>query len=218
MDLLAVGVTKLPTLRNLKTGRPYDLPVLRHANREIKVIGRFFPPEKRTVLLGKKAEENALRRLDWSAYRIVHFAVHGLFDDEDWERSGLILRNNRDLEEDGFIQLWDIIGQNLASDLVVLSSCQSGKGKLESGEGLLGLANAFLFAGSRSVLVSLWSIVDQSTAELMTSFYGSLASGQTIARALREAKIKMIHSMYHHPFYWAPFVLVGEPELYSISK
>ncbi len=218
MDLLAVGVTKLPTLRSLTTGRPYDLPALRHANREIEVIGRFFPPEKRTLLLGEEAEENALRRLDWSAYRIVHFAVHGLFDDENWEQSGLLLRSSRDLEDDGFIQLWDIIGQNLASDLVVLSSCQSGKGKLESGEGLLGLANAFLFAGSRSVLVSLWSIVDQSTAELMTSLYGLLASGQTIPRALQEAKIKMIHSKYHHPFYWAPFVLVGEPELYSISK
>ena len=218
MDLLAVGVTKLPRLRNLTTGRPYDLPALRHANREIEVIGRFFPPEKRTVLQGKEAEESALRRLDWSAYRIVHFAVHGLFDDEDWERSGLLLRKDRDLEDDGFIQLWEIIGQNLASDLVVLSSCQSGRGKLESGEGLLGLANAFLIAGSCSVLVSLWSIVDQSTAELMTSLYDSLASGQTIARALREAKIKMIQSKYHHPFYWAPFVLVGEPEIYSISK
>ncbi len=218
MDLLAVGVTKLPTLRNLTTGRPYELPALRHAGREIEVISRFFPPQKRTVLLEGKAGEKALRRLDWSAYRIVHFAVHGLFEDVDWERSGLLLRNDRNFEEDGFIQLWEIIGQNLASDLVVLSSCQSGKGKLETGEGLLGLSNAFLFAGSRSVLVSLWSIVDQSTAELMTSFYSSLASGQTIGRALREAKIKMIHSEYHHPFYWAPFVLVGEPELYSISK
>jgi CHAT domain-containing protein len=218
MDLLAIGVSKPPALRNLVTGRPYDLPALRHARREIEVIGQYFPEENRTVLLDDEAGENALRRLDWSAYRIIHFAVHGLFDDEDWQRSGLLLKNDRDLEEDGFFQLRDIVGLNLGSDLVVLSSCQSGKGKIESGEGLLGLANAFLAAGSRSVLVSLWSIVDQSTAEFMTSFYGSLASGLPIARALREAKTKMIHSKYGHPFYWAPFVLVGEPELYSSSK
>ncbi len=217
-DLLAIGVSKLPALRNIVTGRPYDLPALRHARREIEVISRYFPKENRTVLLDNEAGEIALRDLDWSAYRIIHFAVHGLFDDEDWQRSGLLLKNNRDLGEDGFFQLRDIVGLNLGSDLVVLSSCQSGKGKLETGEGVLGLANAFLFAGSRSVLVSLWSIVDQSTAEFMTSFYGSLASGQPIARALREVKTRMIHSKYGHPFYWAPFVLVGEPEIYSISK
>jgi CHAT domain-containing protein len=217
-DLLAISVARVPALRNLVTGHPFDLPTLRHARREIEVISRYFPKENTTVLLDDKAGENKLRHLDWSAYRIIHFAVHGLFDDENWQRSGLLLKNDPDLEEDGFFQLRDIVGLNLGSDLVVLSSCQSGKGKVETGEGVLGLADAFLFAGSRSVLVSLWSIVDQSTAEFMTSFYGSLASGQPIAHALREAKTKMIHSRYGHPFYWAPFVLVGEPKLYSISK
>ncbi len=217
-DLLAIGVARVPALRNLVTGHPFDLPALGHARREIEVISRYFPEENTTVLLDNRAGENALRRLDWSAYRIIHFAVHGLFDDENWQRSGLLLKNDRDLGEDGFFQLRDIIGLNLSSDLVVLSSCQSGKGKIETGEGVLGLADAFLFAGSRSVLVSLWSIVDQSTAEFMMSFYGSLASGQPIARALREAKTRMIHSKYGHPFYWAPFVLVGETDIYSISK
>jgi CHAT domain-containing protein len=121
--------------------------------------------------------------------------------------------------EDGFFQLRDIFALKLDSDLVVLSACRSGRGSIETGEGLVGLAGGFLSAGSRSVLVSHWSIVDQSTAAFMEYFYASLAAGRSVRGALKEAKVKMIGSEFSHPFYWAAFVLIGDsPPSSSISK
>jgi CHAT domain-containing protein len=156
--------------------------------------------------------------LNWGDYRIIHFAVHGVFEDENWERSGLLLGKDEKAGEDGFFQLRDIFGLKLASDLVVLSACRSGRGSIETGEGLVGLAGAFLSAGSRSVLVSHWSIIDQSTAVFMEYFYASLTAGRSITEALKEAKVKMIKSEFSHPFYWAAFVLFGDSPPYSISK
>ncbi len=215
---LAVAAPRVPPMANFSSGRPYDFPVLRHARREIAAIRRYFPSDQITVLEGRQAKETALRRLNWGDYRIIHFAVHGVFEDENWERSGLLLGKDEKAGEDGFFQLRDIFGLKLASDLVVLSACRSGRGSIETGEGLVGLAGAFLSAGSRSVLVSHWSIIDQSTAVFMEHFYASLAAGRSITGALKEAKVKMIGSEYGHPFYWAAFVLFGDAPPYSISK
>jgi CHAT domain-containing protein len=215
---LAVAAPRVPPTAHLSSGRLYDFPVLRHARREIAAIRRYFPSAQITVLEDRRAEETALRRLNWGDYRIIHFAVHGVFEDENWERSGLLLGREEAGGEDGFFQLRDIFGLKLASDLVVLSACRSGRGSIETGEGLVGLAGAFLSAGSRSVLVSLWSIFDLSSAVFMEYFYASLAAGRSITGALKEAKVKMIGSEYVHPFYWAAFVLIGDAPLYSISK
>ena len=92
-----------------------------------------------------QAEEGALKRLDWRAYRIIHFAVHGLFDADHWTRSSLLLWQNGPSEEDGYLQVRDILPLELASDLVVLSACQTAKAGLLAGEGMTGLSNIFLF-------------------------------------------------------------------------
>jgi CHAT domain-containing protein len=217
--ILAVAAPRVPPAASLSSGRPYDFPVLKHARREIAAIRHHFPSVHVTVLEDRQAREVALRRLNWKDFRIIHFAVHGVFEEDHWERSGLLLGRDEEAGEDGFFQLRDIFGLKIGSDLVVLSACRSARGSIESGEGLVGLADAFLSAGSRSVLVSHWSIIDQSTAAFMEYFYAALAAGGSATGALREAKIKMIRSEFNHPFYWAAFVLIGDSPPYSpISK
>jgi len=215
---LAIAAPRIPPTAHFLSGRPYNFPVLRHARREIEAIRRYFPPDRITILEDGRAKKTVLNRLKWGDYRIIHFAAHGIFEDEHWERSGLLLGRDERAGEDGFFQLRDIFALKLSSDLVVLSACRSGRGTIESGEGLVGLAGAFLSAGSRSVLVSQWSIIDQSTAVFMGYFYASLAAGRSVTEALREAKVKLIGSEFSHPFYWAAFVLIGDSPPYSISK
>jgi CHAT domain-containing protein len=106
----------------------------------------------------------------------------------------------------------EVFDLKLNAELVVLSACKTGLGKIIRGEGITGLSRAFLCAGTPTVLVSLWNVYDRSTADLMTSFYKNLETqGMNKAAALREARLEMIRSKkYSHPYYWAPFVLIGD--------
>jgi CHAT domain-containing protein len=112
------------------------------------------------------------------------------------------------------LEVAEIAELKLDCDLVVLSACQTGRGQLVSGEGIVGLTRAFLYAGSRSVAVSLWNVSDLSTARFMQSFYRHLATGTGAVAALRQAKLEMIEpgKATRHPYYWAPFVLVGNSQ------
>ncbi len=142
----------------------------------------------------------------------VHFATHALVSPTEPERSGLVLTLDEDAREDGILQVFEIFNMRFDADLVVLSACETGLGKTVRGEGVLGLNRAFLFAGARSTVVSLWQVADASTARLMEAFYGRLAAGDDRALALQQAKIELIRSGHSaHPFYWAPFVLTGDP-------
>jgi CHAT domain-containing protein len=217
-DLVAVSVPEPPGPSNSLFGYPIDLSKLRHAGEEIEMIGRFFPEDNRTVLKGPLAAEGRLKRFPLGEFRYIHFAVHGIFDDRNWRRSGLLLWREKESSEDGILQLRDIFLLDLHSDLVVLSACRSGMGNIDTGEGITGLTGGFLFAGSRAVLVSLWNIADRSTAGFMSDFYSHLREGKSPSRALQEAKIEMIRSAYNRPFYWAAFVLIGDARSYSISK
>jgi len=125
-------------------------------------------------------------------------------------RSALVLTLDDDPNEDGFLQAREISKLQLNADLVVLSACQSGKGRLENGEGVLGLPRSFFYAGARSTISSLWKINDRSTSEIMPEFYRCLAAGHNKARSLRLAKLKMLKSRFSHPFYWAAFILNGD--------
>jgi CHAT domain-containing protein len=221
MDFLAVAVPKPPEPINLVSGLAPGFPALKYARREISTISRFFEGNKKEIIAGPEAEEGRLKQISLVDFGIIHFAAHGFFDDKNWDRSGLVLWRNKNSTEDGLFQPRDIYLLDLSSDLVVLSACQTGKGRLETGEGLIGLASAFLIAGSDSVLVSLWNINDRSTAQFMEYFYSFLTEGKSITRALKEAKVAMIHSRNNHPFYWAAFVLLGDSpgsRDHSISK
>jgi CHAT domain-containing protein len=154
----------------------------------------------RQRLLGLPALERA---------QVVHFATHGEANLREPQRSGLWLA--REETGPGFLPVRDILGLRLDADLVALSACETGVGRLERGEGVLGLARAFLATGARSVLVSLWKVNDRSTALLMERFYRPLLErGMPRERALAQAKRALLaDAETRSPFYWAPFVLVG---------
>jgi len=206
LELLAYGAPQLRRRRGFE-----ELP---HARREVQSIARLFPGELRKVCLGEQASENALKKEDLSRFRILHLATHGVLDDRAPGRSGLLLAPGHP-DEDGLLQGVEILNLDLEADLVVLSACGSGLGTLVRGEGLVGLSRSFFYAGARTLVVSLWTVNDESTAELMRAFYGRLKQGLGSAKALRQAKRAMILSdrpAYRFPYYWAPFILVGRSD------
>lgn len=181
------------------------------SKKEVLEIARYFPEEKVKVHLGERASEANLKKLDLRNYRILHFACHGLLDERFPLRSALVLTPSVDEMEDGFLQTREIYSLRLNADLVTLSACQSGRGGLEVGEGLMGLPRTFFYAGAKAVVATLWSVEDKYSSRFMKFFYGYLLQGESKSRALRLAKIKMLQSSASHPFFWASFVLSGDP-------
>jgi CHAT domain-containing protein/tetratricopeptide (TPR) repeat protein len=159
------------------------------------------------------ASEANLHSHQLDGYRIVHFATHGLLDADRPQFTGLALSLVGDADSDGFLRVEEVFNLRLGSPLVVLSACETGLGREKRGEGVIGLARAFMYAGAPTVGVSLWSVADRSTAELMPDFYKRYlaAHGARAPAALRAAQQQMIAGKrYSAPFYWAPFVLVGD--------
>jgi CHAT domain-containing protein len=224
-------------------GKPWDLQPLPESRHEVERIATLYPRERVEVFLGDRASEENVKAGDTlSQYRFVHFAVHGLLNENKPQYSGLVLSLPTDVPdpkgkesgravagnstspasapevkraatEDGLLQVYEIFNLKLNANLVVLSACESGLGKETRGEGLVGLTQAFFYAGTPSLMVSLWKVQDKSTAALMVRFYRHLnnpAVGK--AQALRQAQLEMIRSEdYSHPYYWAGFVLTGKP-------
>jgi CHAT domain-containing protein/tetratricopeptide (TPR) repeat protein len=164
--------------------------------------------------LDLNASEENLETRDVSSYKVVHIATHGLLNAERPQFTGLVLSLVGNKTEDGFLRTDEVFNLRLSSPLVMLSACETGLGKEKRGEGVMGLTRAFMYAGAPTVGVSLWSVADKSTAELMTDFYKRFLSSATPSgpsAAMREAQLAMIAGKkYSAPFYWAPFVLVGD--------
>ncbi len=157
------------------------------------------------------ASERNLKKLNLVNFKYVHFATHALINSNQPELSGLLLWK-KDSREDGFLRLNEIYNLKLNAELVTLSACETGKGRWMKGEGLIGLARGFIFAGAKNVLISFWQVDDLSTKRIMKTFYKNLLSGMLKAEALRITKLEMINSKndYSLPFYWAAFSLVGK--------
>jgi CHAT domain-containing protein len=149
-----------------------------------------------------------------SGYGVVHFATHGVFDARSPALSGLVLSlvSQSGQPQDGFVRLNDIYNMRLDADLVVLSACQTALGTEIRGEGLVGLARAFMYAGAPRVVASLWQVNDLATAELMKRFYrGLLVERLRPAAALRAAQLALSRDpRWASPYYWAGFVLQGD--------
>jgi len=191
--------------------RMVDLRGTEKEIREIRYlfIGTTTPP---TALLEKKASENALKNTNLSDYKYLHFATHGFVNESKPELSKIFL--SPDNQEDGSLFSGEIYNLNMDVSLVTLSACETGLGKLEKGEGVMGLSRALMYAGAQNLIVSLWKVSDISTADLMISFYSDLVyktDHLTFANSLRKAKIGLINSeKYNEPYFWAPFILVGQ--------
>jgi CHAT domain-containing protein len=166
------------------------------------------------VWMDLDANEDNLDTRDVTKYRVIHVATHGLLDAERPQFTGVVLSLVGNKTNDGFVRTDEVFNLRLGSPLVMLSACETGLGKEKRGEGVMGLTRAFMYAGAPTVGVSLWSVADKSTADLMTDFYKRLLStgeGTTSSSALRGAQLDMISGKrYSAPFYWAPFVLVGD--------
>jgi CHAT domain-containing protein len=164
------------------------------------------------VWLDLEASESNVKKRDLAAYGFLHFATHGFLSAERPQLSGLVLSLVGEDDGDGFLRVPEVFNLRLGAPLVILSACETGLGQVRHGEGVIGLTRAFMYAGAPTVGVSLWSVNDDSTAELMTDFYAGLLQGRGPAgAALRAAQLKMIAAgQYDAPYFWAPFVLVGD--------
>ena len=165
------------------------------------------------VWLDFDANEANLRARKLDNYRVLHFATHGLLDAERPQFTGLALSLVGQTDGDGFLRVEEVFNLRLGSPLVMLSACETGLGRERRGEGVIGLTRAFMYAGAPTVGVSLWSVGDKSTAELMPEFYRRLLAGGGSApvAAMRASQLSMIAGRkYSAPFYWSPFVLVGD--------
>jgi CHAT domain-containing protein len=169
---------------------------------------------KADTWLDLDASESNVEERDLRQYRVLHFATHGLLNAERPQFTGIVLSLvGNGASSDGFLRTDEIFNLRLASPLVMLSACETGLGKEKRGEGVIGLTRAFMYAGAPAVGVSLWSVADKSTAELMTDFYKNLLGkqGSTPTAAMRAARQNMIAGKkYSAPFYWAPFVINGD--------
>jgi len=181
-------------------------------NRSYGLIDRWLGGKAR-VYLGQQASEQQLKSSELSSYRFVHFATHGFVNETFPKLSGLLLSPRRAESEDGILQLSEIYNLRFNADLVTLSACETGLGKIAKGEGMIGLTRGFLFAGAQNLLVSLWRVDDPATAHLMIDFYGKMLDGMNKPESLRQAKLSMIHhpeaAHFARPYYWAPFILIG---------
>jgi CHAT domain-containing protein len=198
-------------LRRFGSGQAFDFRPLPYSRQEVREIARLFPKEKVDVLVGEAASEDAFKALPLQDYRIIHLACHGLLDEDHPLRSALVLSVARGHGNDGFLEMREIYGLFTAADLIVLSACRTARGLLERAEGPMGIARSFFFAGARSVLASLWPINDKPAVVFMREFYGNLLAGRTAKEALRLAKLTLLRSPWSHPYYWASFVLIGDP-------
>ena len=212
-DMASGGKDKISIANILKEtyeGQGYDFSSLPQSDREIKEISYFFSKNDRTICLRREASKDMIKNIALEDYQIIHFACHGFIDEKIPYRSALVLSWNDQSREEGFLQVREIANLQLAAELVVLSACGTGRGRIEKGEGILGLTRSFFYSGARSVVSSLWKIGDKATAKFMRHFYFYLSQKNNKAQALRLAKVEMLKSKYSHPFYWAPFVLYGE--------
>jgi CHAT domain-containing protein/tetratricopeptide (TPR) repeat protein len=190
------------------------IPRLPATRQEAEMILAFASRRDGIMATGFDASRETATSAEVGRYRVVHFATHGFVNSEHPELSGILLTmvNRQGAHENGFLHMHDIYNLKLSAQLVVLSACSTGLGRDIKGEGLIGLTRGFMYAGSKSVIASLWKVDDRATAELMKHFYRAmLEEGLPPAAALRAAKEAMWRQRrWSSPYFWAAFVLQGE--------
>lgn len=195
---------------------------LPEAERQVRTLGQMYGAANSKVYTGAEAREDRFKA-EAGKYRILHLAAHGVLNDTSPMYSHIVLsQGEKEGGEDGLLETWELMNMDLSADMVVLSACETARGSVRPGEGMVGLSWGFFVAGSPTTLVSQWKVDSAGTTELMLWFYRQLKAGTgdpkaptsrptSKAAALREAALKMISSERHaHPFYWAGFVLIGD--------
>ena len=202
------------TTRDGKTGEELVYPALPETEDEVLAIARLFAVEPRPpdVLLDLKANEASLRQSPLQDYRYLHFATHAdLPGRVQGIREPFLLLGQvgNEGQDNGFLTLSKVLGLKLNAEMVALSACLTGRGKVMEGEGVVNFSRAFQHAGAQSVLVSLWEVASLEAVEFMTRFYSHLKEGKPRSEALKLAR-RAIKAKYPQPFFWAVFILHGE--------
>ena len=195
-------------------GRRMVIPRLPFTRQEANRILQIAPKDRNLEALDFRASRATAVSPELSQYRYLHFATHGYLDSEHPELSAIVLSlvDASGHPQDGFLRASDIYNLKFPAELVVLSACQTGLGKEIRGEGIVGLTRGFMYAGAARVIVSLWSVNDKATEELMAVFYQKLLrQNMTASAALREAQLALLkQKQWSNPYYWAAFVEQGE--------
>ena len=187
--------------------RQDQLAPLPGSTEEVEEVARDFPVSN-TVLLGSEATETRFKSLPLSQYRVLHLALHGYVDLRYPDRSALVFAPEKNGPDDGLLQVREIRQLRLSARLVTLSACDTGVGPIGAA-GVSNLMNAFIEAGSESVVAALWELEDRSTMRLMAEFYRNLMNGQDRVLALRNAQLTFIREGLQ-PYYWAGFEIGGD--------
>jgi len=217
--LLAVGgvmynsdITRIAKLRGYE-GEPLgNLPGSR--DEALAAASALGPLMKTDLLLDRDATETAFKSAQLSAREVIHLGVHGTASPDDAEKAALVFLSDPTADEDGILEVPEIVRLHLRSDLVVLSACDTAMGMLQGEEGVSNLARAFLLAGARTVVSTLWSIDDSFSATLMKNFYTALANGRSKSDALVSAQRTVLHRFSETavPYYWAGYVIEGSAD------
>ncbi|MCB9332605.1 MAG: CHAT domain-containing protein [Lewinellaceae bacterium] len=213
----------LDDLFTSKTIAPGDLQPLKYSGAEVHAAQKLMGGD---IFIDTSATEERFNQVAGN-YRILHLSTHGKADDRVGDYSYLVFNPINDSLENELLYCRDIYNLSLNADLVVLSACETGLGKLSQGEGIISLARAFAYAGAKSIVNSLWSINDASTEQLMVGFYQGIKEGQSKSEALAKAKRRFLETPtateqrryeklglrweeFRHPYYWGGFILIGD--------
>ena len=182
------------------------------AERLVNELGKMYGPKRSKIFVGKEAREETAKQ-EAPKFRIVQFATHGILNNASPMYSHLVLaRDEKDVNEDGLLEAWELKDLDLKADMVILTACDTARGRISSGDGIIGMTWAVFIAGAPTTVASQWKVESSSTTELMLEFHRQLLSGKVSkAEALRRAQLKLLRSTkYKHPSYWAPWVLMGD--------
>ena len=206
--VLGTETMKRAAVVTLRDGKLEPLP---EAEQEVKALGRLYGAGRSKVYVGAEAREDRVKS-EASSAKILHFATHGMLNNASPMYSHLALAEGGP-NEDGLLEAWELMQLDLHADLAVLSACETARGRIGAGEGMVGFSWAMFIAGVPSIVVSQWKVESAGTRDLMVNFHRGLLSGvrTTKSEALRQAALKVMKNPEtNHPFYWGSFVLVGD--------
>jgi len=190
------------------------LDPLPDAEAQVRLLRDIYGPGRSTIYSGSEATESQFKAAA-PHYTVLHLATHGVLDEASPLYSHLVLSPARDdPEDDGRLEAWEIMRMKLTAEVVVLAACDTGRGRLARGEGVIGTMWALFTAGARWMVVSQFSVASSSATKLLVDFHRRLANGSGSKTAeLRAAAVELLRTpRYAHPYYWAGFILVGDPD------
>lgn len=215
MELVAFGNPIVGTQTKERVQRVFmseKLEPLPESERLVNELAKMYGPNRSKVYIGSAAREETAKA-EVPKYRIVQFATHGILNNVSPMYSHLVLaQNDKNPSEDGLLEAWEMKDLDLKADMVILSACDTARGRISNGEGVIGMTWAAFIAGAPTTVASQWKVESKSTTDLMLEFHRQLLTGKfSKAEALRRAELKLMKMpQYKHPSYWAGFVIVGD--------